>query len=129
MDATTLNDDDVINYSQAAGAFAACSAIMMLLNSGAATNKMLRMLYCVLQHSLKLRCSLEDDSFSAKRVEPGNALLVFKCTNQVCSGSGILNDKARVRRVRDPEFQTNDLHRVHRVPFQVLQSHENHGWA
>ena len=24
MDATTLNDDDVINYSQAAGVFAAC---------------------------------------------------------------------------------------------------------
>ena len=80
MDATTLNDDDVINYSQAAGVFAACSAIMMLINSGAATNKTLRMLYCVLQHSLKLRCSLEDDGFSAKRVEPVNTLTVFKCS-------------------------------------------------
>ena len=106
MDATTLNDDDVINYSQAAGVFAACSAIMMLINSGAATNKTLRMLYCVLQHSVKLRCSLEDDGFPAKRVEPVNALLtVFKCSNQLCTGSGILSVKARVRRLRDPNFK------------------------
>ena len=42
MDATTLNDDDVINDSQAAELFAACSAIMMLINSGVATNKTLR---------------------------------------------------------------------------------------
>ena len=104
MDATTLNDDDVINYSQAAGVFAACSAIMMLINSGAATNKTLRMLYCVLQHSLKLRCSLEDDGLSTKRVEPVNALPAFKCTNQACSGSGTLSDKAKVRRLRDPNF-------------------------
>ena len=40
MDAATLNDDDVINYSQAAGVFAARSAIIMLINSCAATNKM-----------------------------------------------------------------------------------------
>ena len=126
MDATRLGDDDVIDYSQAAGAFAAWSAIIMLLNSGAATNKTLRMLYCVLQHSLKLRCSLEDDDLSAKRVEPANALLVFKCTNQACSGSGDSERQGKSAAPSRPEFQTNDLHRV---PFQVLQSHEHHGWA
>jgi predicted metal-dependent peptidase len=74
MDATTLNDGDVIIYSQAAEVFAACSAIMMLINSSAATNKTLRMLYCILQHSLKLKCSLEDDSKRLKTKKKTKAL-------------------------------------------------------
>ena len=122
MDATTLNDDDVINYAQAAGVFAACSAIMMLINSGAATNKTLRMLHCVIQHSLKLKCSLEDDGFSAKRVEPVNALSVFKCTNQLCSGSGTLSDKARVRRIRDPYFKPTICTECHFKCFKVTKT-------
>jgi hypothetical protein len=84
MDATTsLNDDDVINYSQAAEVFAACSAIMMLINSSAATNKTLRMLYCILQHSLKLICSLEDDSKrlkTKKKTRECDQLKTWKCT-------------------------------------------------
>ena len=110
-----MNDDDAINYSQAAGVFAACSAIMMLI---AATKKTLRMLYCVLQYILKL----EDDGFSAKRVEPVNALSVFKCTNQLCSGSGILSNKARVRRIHDPYSRPTICTECHFKCFKVTKT-------
>ena len=59
--------DDSINYSQAMGLLAACNAIIMLVQSGAANKKMLQIFYGCIQYNLGDERSLEDaDVFDNK---------------------------------------------------------------
>ena len=99
-------NDGLISFSQAAaaGLLAACHAIMMLVQSGAANRKTLRIFSRGIQQNLGDEYSLEEAGVSGKRVDFKNAQkTVFKCANSLCTGQ--LGRKASDRCKHDPNFK------------------------
>ena len=98
--------DHPLSYTQGNRILGACNAIICMLNMGYGSTRLIRLLVG------EMDSAFEEQQVSKGKAKPSTGLQPqFSCANKNCNGD--LNEKAKARIVRDPEFKTTICSECH----------------